>query len=572
MPTIAPTALIDTVQDWASLPPLLVLLAALVALGLPLIRLAFAPAGPGGADRGARTALLLILAVVAIVAAELFTPMRGWLGITLLAAVFAAGLVAVVRAMKAAAVREEATARPPEPGMTAGAWCVAVLLGFVAAITVAVAAFLLLGGDGFMEMASMQVCAVLAAVVVGDLSANLLLRLRSRTRRAELRPRGLTTVLSLRAAGLDNRIICMDGPYVPALRAAGIPVHTVHLPRGVDPVRLAVAVVEIARYLRRERIQIVHTHCFIPGVAGRIAARLAGAEVIIHTVHGFDAHVRTAWPLRTVSLGVERACGLLTDALLTQSREDLDLAKRHRVGPAGSRHRIGNGIDLDRFRPPPTPKPPGGPVVITCVARLEPVKNHRMLLEAVALLERRRADFRLRLVGDGPLRKRYQRLCRRLGIDDVVEFLGYRDDIPMLLAESDIAVLTSLKEGIPRAVMEAMAMGLPVVATHVPGTKELVRDLETGITVLPGDKAGLAAALAHLVADPTARSRLGRNGRAVAIEDFDERAVVRSLRDLYLARLEARAGHRPVRFGPTRPSGAEHPAPEPSSGARIVEG
>jgi hypothetical protein len=201
MPPSTPAAVIEAVHHWTGLYLLLaVLLAALTTLGFPLVRHAFGRAAPNGADRGARTVLLLVAAVVAIVAAELFTPIRGWLGITLLAVVLAAGFAAIVRSKRTAALREEAAAEPPEPGMTAGAWCVAVLLGFVAALTAVVAAFLLLGGEGVMETLSVQICAVLAAVVLADLTANLLLRLRSRTRRAELRPRGLTTVLSRRAA------------------------------------------------------------------------------------------------------------------------------------------------------------------------------------------------------------------------------------------------------------------------------------------------------------------------------------------------------------------------------------
>ena len=355
-------------------------------------------------------------------------------------------------------------------------------------------------------------------------------------------------VLAARAAGFDNRIICKDGRHVSGLRAAGIPVHTVHMPRGLDPLRIMLATLEITYYLRRHRVQLVHTHCSIPGAVGRVAAWLAGVPVIIHTVHGFHPRAGMPWPLRKFYLAVERTCGLVTDTLLTQNHEDLELANRHRIGPAGRRRAIGNGIDLERFRSVPRSKQAGDPVTIACVARLEPVKNHAMLFESLVLLKRRRADFRVWLVGDGPLRARYQRLCARLGIDDVVEFLGYRDDIPELLAQTDIVVLTSIKEGIPRAAMEAMAMGLPVVATRVPGTREVVRHFESGLTVGLGDVATLTAALSHLIADPTARAMLGARAQAMATEAFDERQVVRSLLGIYRARLRDRGALRPPTF------------------------
>src|SRR5205814_7562266 len=97
-------------------------------------------------------------------------------------------------------------------------------------------------------------------------------------------------VLSLRAKGVDNRIVCIDGPYVKPLRAAGIPVDTVHLPRGLDPLRLVASLIQMYAYFRRVKPDLVHTHCSVPGIVGRLAARLAGVPVVVHTVHGFAFH------------------------------------------------------------------------------------------------------------------------------------------------------------------------------------------------------------------------------------------------------------------------------------------
>jgi glycosyltransferase involved in cell wall biosynthesis len=347
-------------------------------------------------------------------------------------------------------------------------------------------------------------------------------------------------VLMMRASGLDNRIVCMDGPRVAALRALGIPVHVVHLPRGLQPWKLVAALFETTAYLRRSQADIVHTHCSVPGLVGRLAAWLAGVPVIIHTVHGFHFHEGTSWLARLPYLTAERLCGLVTDTLLTQNRSDLEQAERLGIGPRGRRRQIGNGIDLAQFHPRPGRSRPNQTPILTCVARLEPVKNHRMLLEGAGILNRRGLRFRLRLVGDGPLRPEYQELCRRLGISAQVEFLGYRNDIPELLAETDIAVLTSIKEGLPRAVLEAMAMGLPVVATRVPGTREVVRHGETGFIVEVEDTEGLADALGRLIEDPALRVRLGEQGHRMALEEFDEHRVVDALRELYRSRLRAR--------------------------------
>ena len=354
-------------------------------------------------------------------------------------------------------------------------------------------------------------------------------------------------VLSLRAKGVDNRIVCIDGPYVSSLRRAGIPVHTVPLPRGLDPFRLAWALVQMVAIFRRVKPDLVHTHCSVPGIVGRLAARLAGVPVVMHTVHGFAFHEGSKGPGAAFAIAVERFVGRLTDQLLSQNREDMDRAIRHRIVPERRLEWVGNGIALDRFTaavPPIRPlvpeRDPGRPVVLTCVARMEPVKNHALLFEAAARLRQRGHRFELWLVGGGEGRVRCERQVIELGLAREVRFLGYRNDIPELLGRSDIAVLTSLKEGIPRAAIEAMAAGLPMVATRVTGTREVVRDGDTGFLVDVGEPAALADALARLIDDPALRERMGARGREVARAEFDEALIVRRLERVYRASLERR--------------------------------
>jgi glycosyltransferase involved in cell wall biosynthesis len=345
-------------------------------------------------------------------------------------------------------------------------------------------------------------------------------------------------VLAIRARGIDNRILCMDGPYVPKLRDRGIPVETVDLPRGMDPVRLVRSLLQITSYLRRHRVDVVHTHCSVPGAVGRMAAWLAGVPVIIHTVHGF--HFRDDQPahVRGPSLLVEQALGRITDTLLTQSRGDLELAEKHGIGRAGHRGRIGNGIDLARFKPIRTAH--DGPPVIVCAARFEPVKNHALLFDAAERLVTRGRAFVLRLVGSGPLEPALRQRAGT-GYAGQVEFLGYREDMPDILATADIGVLTSFKEGMPRAVLEAMATGLPVVGTRVSGTQEAIRDGENGFLVGTGDADALANALETLIDDPALRASMGASGRAIALTEFDEAPIAEALAKLYRQRLHSQS-------------------------------
>ena len=347
-------------------------------------------------------------------------------------------------------------------------------------------------------------------------------------------------VLALRAKGVDNHIICIDGPYVRKLRAAGIPVATAHLPRGLNPFQLLRSLFEITAYLRRVKPDLVHTHCSVPGIVGRLAAKLAGVPVVVHTVHGFAFHDDSRGPLAALAIAIERFVGRFTDVLLSQNREDLSRAVRLQIVPRGKARFIGNGIALEQF-PPAAPRPDDDRrVVITCVARMEPVKNHAMLLEAARLLHQSGAHFDLWLVGGGDGRARCEAIVAAANLGERVHFLGYRDDIPEVLAASDIGVLTSLKEGIPRAALEAMAVGLPMVATRVTGTREVVRDGDTGFLVDVDDPVALAAALAVLIDDAGLRARMGARGREVAFAEFDEADIVRELEHVYGESLGAR--------------------------------
>src|SRR5262249_35040517 len=255
---------------------------------------------------------------------------------------------------------------------------------------------------------------------------------------------------------------------------------------------------------------------------GRLAAKLAGVPVVVHTVHGFAFHDDSRGPLARLAVAIERWAGRLTDLLLSQNREDLARAIRLQIVPRGRARFIGNGIALGRFPPAPPRPEDDRRVVVTCVARMEPVKNHLMLIEAARLLHQAGAHFELWLVGGGEGRARCEAAVAAAGLGERIHFLGYRDDVPALLALSDIGVLTSLQEGIPRAALEAMAVGLPMVATRVTGTREVVRDGDTGFLVDVDDPVALAAALAVLIDDAGLRARMGARGREVVCAEYDE--------------------------------------------------
>jgi glycosyltransferase involved in cell wall biosynthesis len=329
----------------------------------------------------------------------------------------------------------------------------------------------------------------------------------------------------------QNDVLCSDGPHLRRLALPGARVTALDIPRGMSPAGLARLLRTMVRHLRANQYTIVHTHNSITGAVGRLAARLARVPVVIHTIHGFHFHEHMSALRRFPFVAAERRLARLSDVLLCQNREDLTELARLRSHPRLGVFHVGNGIDLRRFRPRPAPPENARPVIL-CVGRLEPVKNHGMLLRALGSLRRRHAP-EVWMVGDGPCQAEYEAAVRRLGLADSVRFLGYRYDVPELTAAADVVVLTSLKEGIPRALMQAMAVGVPVVATNVKGTREVVVDGYTGFLVPLDDADALAERLGVLLGSSALRSAMGARGVAHARQHFDEERVVERLTEVY---------------------------------------
>jgi glycosyltransferase involved in cell wall biosynthesis len=203
---------------------------------------------------------------------------------------------------------------------------------------------------------------------------------------------------------------------------------------------------------------------------------------------------------------------------------------------------IPNGVHVDSFPPRRAERPRGGPPTVITVANLRPEKNHETLIAAAAVLAPRFPGLRLRIVGTGPRREALQALVASRGLHHHVEFLGHREDVPALLADADVFVLPSRSEAFPNSAIEAMAAGLPVVATAVGGLRELIDDGRTGLLVpRPDDAGALAGAVERVLADDALAARLGAAARAEARERYSFDRMVGAFEDLYVTALPARA-------------------------------
>jgi glycosyltransferase involved in cell wall biosynthesis len=334
------------------------------------------------------------------------------------------------------------------------------------------------------------------------------------------------TRFDLRVASLGH-----DGPIGQQLRAADVPTFALGRRPGIDP-GLALAV---ARLCRTHAIDVIHSHNVAPWLYAGPIGRLVGAAVC-HTEHSnLEPGQRALWH-------AERALAVLSRVVIC----DGEPVRRQLIERQGLSARkvitIHNGIDLARFGRPAdravARRAAGitgdGPIIGT-VARLEPVKDQALLVRAFATVLAAEPTARLCLVGDGSLRSALRDQAIAAGVGDAVVFLGHRDDVADLLPMFDVFALSSISEGLPLTLLEAMAAGLPCVATDVGAVADAVDDGQSGRLVPARDEAGFAAALSQLLRDRERALQMGENGRQRARAHFDLRVMVRRYQDLWAA-------------------------------------
>ncbi len=343
----------------------------------------------------------------------------------------------------------------------------------------------------------------------------------------------------LRARGHEVIGVCAEGALLDSVRAEGFRVEALPLARSLSPVAQFRAFMALLRLFRREKPDLVHAHMPISGFLARLAARAAGVPRVAYTCHGFLFNQPGPWLRRAASLAMEYSAGRLTDVFMTVSHEEAADARRLRIFPAPVA--VGNGRDPAIFHPDPAARRglretlgiPEDRVVITAVSRLVRHKGYPELLAAMRDVPAELWVVGERLASDhGEDMEPY---FAASGLGDRLRRLGYREDVPAILAASDIFVLPSHFEGLPMSVIEAMLCGLPVVATDIRGPREQVVEGETGFLVAPAQAHPLAAALRLLAQDASLRHRFGAASLARALKMFREDDVVAHTLDLLCA-------------------------------------
>lgn len=353
----------------------------------------------------------------------------------------------------------------------------------------------------------------------------------------------LPLIQELTANGYEVHAVCSPGSETGQLKFAGYIIQEIDIDRKIGLSNIA-TIYNLYKYFKKQRFDIVHVHTPVAAVLGRIAARLAGVPLIVYTAHGFYFHENMPPGKLKLFVSIEKAMATYTDIIFTQSREDYDFAvKTGIVGKKGIWH-ISNGIDLDKFAPENTPDDKNiikeslfinpSDSIITFIGRMVKEKGIIDLIEAFLIINSQMPNTKLLLVGDTLESERDQAVKRKLvqlifthNLEDKVVFCGFREDIPELLSITDVFVLPSYREGMPRSIIEAMAMGKPVVATDIRGPREEVIDGETGYLIPTANPQALAQAILDILRDKSRARKMGREARARAITHFDEKVVIR---------------------------------------------
>ncbi len=373
----------------------------------------------------------------------------------------------------------------------------------------------------------------------------------------------LDHIQALQAAGYEVVAICSPGPWVEQLRRMGINVETVEMARELAPIRDLQSLLALRRCFRRHGFDVVHTHTPKAGLIGPLAARLAGVPKVVHTIHGLLFHDRMPRWRRWLFWLPERFTASCAKYLLSQSREDVEVALRTHLCRPGKIEWLGNGIDVESFAPARVGAAgwelrrslgiADSDFVVGSVGRLVYDKGFGELFAAAESITAAHPEVKFVVIGPEEHGQQNDAVpaarLAALQAKGAVRFLGWRNDTPQCYAMMDLFVLPSHREGVPRACMEASASGLPVIATDIRGCREVVKHGETGLLVPVRDPVALAAAIERLRSDRSLARAMGEAGRRHIVANFNHQQVLDRLLAFYsriapLARRAAAAGAR----------------------------
>jgi glycosyltransferase involved in cell wall biosynthesis len=413
----------------------------------------------------------------------------------------------------------------------------------------------------------LRVLHIITRLIVGGAQENTLLSVEGLDRLSEYEVTLVT--------GVDN------GPEGDLLERARKTTRLIIVPelgRSISPFADLKACWKLYRLIHNGRYHIVHTHSSKAGVLGRVAAKLAGTPIIVHTLHSLVFHEYQPWVVNRLWRAVKKVCAPITDHFISVSEIISQKAIAAGIDRSEKFTTVYSGMELDWFLhaeadPIAVRREFGIPddaLVVGKIARLFSLKGHDQLMDAAPAIVKRHPGVRFFLVGDGVLYEHLRRRALDAGILENFVFAGLipRERIPEMLSAMDVLVHTSLREGLARVLPQALAMGKPCVSFDIDGAPEVVIPDETGYLVQPGDSEGLADAITRLLDDPDLRARMGASGRRKVDPAFRAETMVNEISNVY-QKLVKKHFLRLERFEQRRhnaPAGANAFIAEPQAG------
>lgn len=352
----------------------------------------------------------------------------------------------------------------------------------------------------------------------------------------------LTTMKGLDKSKYKVEFACAPGgDLIDEVIGCGIGFHPIkNFVQEISIYNDLMALFELIWLIKREKYDIVHTHNSKAGFIGRLAARICGISIVVHTIHGFAFHEFEKPPRQALFIFLERLAARFADKLITVSEPLKDWGLRLGIGKKGQYTTIYDGIEINRFilninigKKRQEFGIKSADFVVGVVSKLWEGKGHKCILKAASSVITKVPNVKFMFVGEGYLREELEALTQQLGLNDYIIFTGFRTDIPEITAIFDIAVLASFFEGLGRVLLEAMALSKPVIATKVGGIVDVVTDGKTGSLVPPNNSVALAQAIIRLLKDESLRRRMGEAGRAKIDAKFSAQTMVDKIQTVY---------------------------------------
>jgi glycosyltransferase involved in cell wall biosynthesis len=313
------------------------------------------------------------------------------------------------------------------------------------------------------------------------------------------------------------------------------------LVREISPIKDFKALLHIYSILKIEKPDIVHTHSSKAGVLGRIAAKLAGTKIIVHTIHGYGFNDTQKWYVKYLYICIEKFCALFSNKLIAVTKEDITKGLKYKIAKESKYALIRAGIDTNFYKNfIPNPKfflklcISETSKIVTTICPFKPQKNIKDFIKAAHIVSESFKNVVFLIVGDGEQREELKDLITSFNLNNRVIMLGWRTDIAEILKVSDIFVLTSLWEGLPCTILEAMCCSKPVIANAVDGVNEIISDNKTGFLIEPHNYNKTAEKIMYLLNNEKCLKEMGQNALNSIGEEFNIDYMVKQHEELYI--------------------------------------